>query len=179
MFLETFCGLFTPVNSGQSFYVSVRWTFWYFKTSSYTKYSYGSPRRKWDFWLVLRSHGLSCRTLKGVINQTEQIKLSTTWTAPLANRNQQFKCHKLLAGSNSLEKSQDRWLGGEAQQKDVSHSVAGGCVQVGSPSPPRWSETRGVGISHGILPAIPRSALTFRDPVTLQDLFRNNGMKVS
>lgn len=49
--------------------------------------------------------GYLCRTLKGVINQTGQIKLSTTLTAPLALRNQQFKCHKLLAGSNSLEKS--------------------------------------------------------------------------
>lgn len=52
--------------------------------------------------------GYLCRTLKGAINQTGQIKLSTTSTAPLALRNQQFKCHKLLAGSNSLEKSQDR-----------------------------------------------------------------------
>lgn len=56
--------------------------------------------------------GYLCRTLKGAINQTGQIRLSATWTAPLASRNQQFKCHKLLAASNSLEKSQDRYVTG-------------------------------------------------------------------
>lgn len=50
--------------------------------------------------------GYLFRTLKGVISQTGQIQLFTrsATATPLAFINQQFKCHKLLAGSNTLKR---------------------------------------------------------------------------